>query len=219
MKWTRIQRLAGMLLGISTSLQSLDETSMFVTGRRPKVILNGSLDDCNAIYNLLLHQELDCWKRWWYGVHFPEIVWSSMVDFQNQGVSLPLLQIFGYASHNLESSLKIAIQSKREKVDYIQLGTMFTSSSHPEKSKVEGPELLVEVSAALKSHQTVNADSKPPYLIAVGGVTSKNVKQLLDLGADGVAVISDILSDPTSPRDAAVRIRKGMDEWISKTTR
>jgi thiamine-phosphate pyrophosphorylase len=66
--------------------------------------------------------------------------------------------------------------------DFLLVGTIFPSHSHP-GSPTNGPELL----RTLKRMQL-----KIPFL-AIGGITSANVRQVMEAGADGVAVISAIL--------------------------
>lgn len=74
--------------------------------------------------------------------------------------------------------------------DFLLAGTIFASSSHPGAS-VSGPRLL----RALK-----NAFPTTP-LLAIGGVTSANAREVVTAGADGIAVISAILDAPDIERE------------------
>ncbi len=66
--------------------------------------------------------------------------------------------------------------------DFLLGGTIFASPSHPGGS-VSGPQLI----RALKQ-----GNSTVP-LLAIGGITSVNARQVMEADADGIAVISAIL--------------------------
>jgi len=87
-------------------------------------------------------------------------------------------------------SVAEAVRAQAEGADYVQVGTIFASRSHPDLP-VAGLGLLEAVAAAVSI----------PILV-VGGITAANVGEAMAVGAGGAAVISAILGAP-SPRDAA----------------
>jgi thiamine-phosphate pyrophosphorylase len=92
----------------------------------------------------------------------------------------------------------------REPVDYVALGPIFATSSKPDADAAVGLEVL-------KACRALTA--RP--LVAIGGITIENAAQVLEAGADAVAVIRGLLpelSDGAAPRSRDVRAR--MEEWI-----
>ena len=81
--------------------------------------------------------------------------------------------------------------------DFLVVGTMFASRSHPGEEPA-GPQLL---------RQIVKSCSLPA--IGIGGITAKNCCQVIEAGANGVAVITGILADP-HPGEAARRLKQAM---------
>ena len=81
--------------------------------------------------------------------------------------------------------------------DWLLLGTVFPSASHPGAATI-GAEGVRQVAAA---------DLGP--IVAIGGVTAENAPSVLRAGAHGVAVISAVLAAP-SPRDAARRLHEAV---------
>jgi len=65
-------------------------------------------------------------------------------------------------------------------VDYIAVGSIYPSPTKPEK-KVIGVSFLT----AIKKHINIP-------IIAIGGINTKNVKEVMEKGVDGIAVISTI---------------------------
>jgi thiamine-phosphate pyrophosphorylase len=69
--------------------------------------------------------------------------------------------------------------------DFLLVGTMFASASHPGGSP-NGPQLV----------RTLRDLGLTLPLLAIGGITSANAQQVMEAGADGLAVISAILDAP-----------------------
>ena len=90
-----------------------------------------------------------------------------------------------------------AVQAARDGSDFLIVGTMFASRSHPGEEPA-GPSLVRRI---------VPCCNLP--LIGIGGITAENVAEVLHAGASGVAVISSILASP-DPRDAARRLKEAM---------
>lgn len=92
----------------------------------------------------------------------------------------------------------------REPVDYVALGPIFATSSKPDADAAVGLEVL----------RACRALTARP-LVAIGGITLENAAQVLEAGADSVAVIRGLLPESgagAAPRLADVRAR--MEEWI-----
>lgn len=86
-------------------------------------------------------------------------------------------------------------------MDYLQVGTMFPTGSHPEKgAAVEGPELMAAVDAALRRAGLRQGLA----LVGVGGIAEGNAGRVAVAGADGVAVISGLAAPG---REAAATVR------------
>jgi thiamine-phosphate pyrophosphorylase len=89
-------------------------------------------------------------------------------------------------------------------IDYVELGTIFPSRSHPGGAVVGASEIRATKVCAVP-------------VIAVGGITSDNAATVMEAGASGVAVISAILAEG-DPRDAALRlsehVRRGWEQQL-----
>lgn len=91
----------------------------------------------------------------------------------------------GVSTHNLKQFEEAAATS----ADYIAVGPIFPTSSKVNPDPVVGTELLSRVRSLTR---------KP--IVAIGGITLERAPEVLQAGADSVAVISDILQakDPTA---------------------
>ena len=101
-------------------------------------------------------------------------------------------QWLGCSTHNLDQ-LRIADASP---ADYLAFGPIFPTTSK------EAPDPTVGLSGLAEARQ---ATSKP--LVAIGGITISNARQVVQQGADFVAVISGLLAAP----DLAARAREYLD--------
>lgn len=86
--------------------------------------------------------------------------------------------LLGASVHSCEQALAAAGEA-----DFLLVGTIFSSSTHPGEPPC-GTGLLYEIKQLLPTHP----------LLAVGGITSANAGQAMQAGADGIAVITAILS-------------------------
>lgn len=145
-----------------------------VTRGRARLIVNGSLAVARG-----------CAAD---GLHLPEAAHLPPSD-DRAGLLL------GRSAHDAEG----AARAEAEGADYLVLGTIFPSRSHP-GGVSSGPALVKAVAARV---------SLP--VIAVGGVTPANVANVLHAGACGVAVISAILA-ASDPRAAARSLRTVIDQ-------
>ncbi|MGI5836721.1 MAG: thiamine phosphate synthase [Chloroflexota bacterium] len=86
--------------------------------------------------------------------------------------------LIGASIHSLEE----ALSAEQEGADYLVLGTIFETRSHP-GARPAGLSLVTQVSAAT---------SIP--VVAIGGINCSNAYSVMKAGAQGVAVITAILS-------------------------
>jgi thiamine-phosphate pyrophosphorylase len=90
-------------------------------------------------------------------------------------------QYLGYSTHNLEQLR----QADASSADYLAYGPIFPTASK------EAPDPTVGLDGLVRARQ---ATSKP--LVAIGGITVDNARQVIESGADSVAVISALLDAP-----------------------
>ncbi len=107
--------------------------------------------------------------------------------------------VVGFSTHNT-AQFAAAL---REPVDYLAIGPVFPTRSKENPDPVVGLEGL----AALPARGGLP-------LVAIGGITRENARDVLRAGADSVAVIHDIL--PDNPGYRALRER--MEEWRKLVT-
>jgi thiamine-phosphate pyrophosphorylase len=103
--------------------------------------------------------------------------------------------IIGYSSHNPDQLVAAAA----EPVDYVALGPVYSTSSKENPDPVVGVDQVRRCRALL---------SKP--LVAIGGITRENAREVLAAGADSVAVIADLLPEPCTIESLHAR----MTEWL-----
>ena len=100
-------------------------------------------------------------------------------------------RIVGVSTHNREQ-VKVADGSP---ADYIAIGPVFPTTGKKNPDVIVGLDGVRMARAATKK-----------TLVAIGGITRLNAKAVLDAGADSVAVISDLLSDPRKAANEFLRI-------------
>lgn len=92
--------------------------------------------------------------------------------------------IIGVSTHGEEEALAAAAGP----ADYIALGPIFASSTKRTGRRLLGPGAVARVRART---------DRP--LVAIGGITLDTAGELLQAGADSVAVIADLYRDPDIP--------------------
>jgi thiamine-phosphate pyrophosphorylase len=107
-------------------------------------------------------------------------------------------EVIGFSTHD-ELQLTRADQ---EPVEYLSLGPIFVTNS---KSK---PDPVVGIDG-LRRLQPLT--EKP--LVAIGGITPENARDVLNAGADSVAVISGLLPHTCDQ----ITLRRRAEEWIRLT--
>ena len=93
----------------------------------------------------------------------------------------------GISTHNPE---QIAVADQTD-ADYLAIGPVFATASKANPDPVVG----------LEGVRRARALTRKP-LVAIGGVTRQNARSVIDAGADSVAVISDLLTDPRKSAEA-----------------
>jgi len=104
---------------------------------------------------------------------------------------LPPPMILGVSTHNADQ----ARRARDDGADYVAVGSMFPTGSKISFELV-GPELVRRVRADI-----------PVPLVAIGGITRDNLSQVIEAGADAVAVISAI----GNARDPAAAVREFLE--------
>jgi thiamine-phosphate pyrophosphorylase len=93
--------------------------------------------------------------------------------------------LLGVSTHNLDQLAAAATAA----VDYLAIGPVF-----PTRTK-ENPDPVVGLETVRRARA---ATTRP--LVAIGGITRANARSVVEAGADGVAVISDLLDAPDLAR-------------------
>lgn len=96
--------------------------------------------------------------------------------------------VIGYSTHNVEQ----AQQALALPIDYIAIGPIFATASKSDTSPTLGL-------AGLEAVRQVVGNFP---LVAIGGISHANAREVIEAGADSVAVISALLSDPARIADA-----------------
>lgn len=123
------------------------------------------------------------------GIHLPE---NGVAIAKVRRLVGPGLLI-GRSVHGVEA----ATRAEQEGADYLFVGTMFETASKAGKEP-EGPSLLKKVAGAVRIP-----------LLGIGGITARNVDEVMRADADGAAVISAILAAP-DPGQAAQDLMMAM---------
>ncbi len=154
-----------------------------VTLGRAKLIMNDSTDLCLA-------SGCD-------GVHLGQedlspaaarrILDSAMPDASGEKRILWI----GFSTHNCSQVAEADLLP----VDYIAIGPVFSTSSKARPGPVIGLEGVREAR---------RVTSKP--LVAIGGITRENCLQVVEAGANSVAVIADLVESPSTATEQFLRI-------------
>jgi thiamine-phosphate pyrophosphorylase len=97
----------------------------------------------------------------------------------------------GVSTHNPEQ----VMEADQTSADYMAIGPVFGAASKANPDPVVG---LEGVRAARKL-------TKLP-MVAIGGITRKNCRSVIEAGADSVAVISDLVREPGKSAEEFLRI-------------
>jgi thiamine-phosphate pyrophosphorylase len=97
----------------------------------------------------------------------------------------------GFSTHNLHQ----VSDAEHLPVDYIAVGPVFATASKANPDPVIGLEGV---------QQARRATSKP--LVAIGGITRENCRQVMEAGANSVAVIADLVESPSTATEKFLRL-------------
>ena len=89
-------------------------------------------------------------------------------------------KIVGISTHDVDQ----ARAAERDGADYIGFGPMFDTRTKATVYEPRGPTMLQQIRSAVKLP-----------IVAIGGITERNVQDVWQAGADSAAIISDILQD------------------------
>lgn len=166
--------LAGELLSLALELREATEgRSLLVVNDRADVALAAGAD----------------------GLHLPErgLPVAAARRLLGEG------RLVGRSVHSLAE----AVRAAEEGADYLVVGSIYATRSHPGASPA-GLGLLREVAARV---------SLP--VLAIGGITAERVAEVVQAGASGVAVISAVLGQPEA-EEAARRLGRALRQAWSR---
>lgn len=103
--------------------------------------------------------------------------------------------IMGRSVHSVDG----AVAAEGEGADYVLVGTIYETASKPDTAPA-GLELV-----------SATRDAVDIPLIAIGGIDATNAGEVIEAGADGIAVIGAIW-DADDPAQAATELRGAVDE-------
>jgi thiamine-phosphate pyrophosphorylase len=95
--------------------------------------------------------------------------------------------IIGFSTHNISQ----AVEALNFPVDYLAIGPVFTTKTKKDADEEVGIEGVRKVRRAIGSFP----------IVGIGGINSENFLEVLKAGADSVAVVSDLLSEPNNITD------------------
>ena len=90
--------------------------------------------------------------------------------------------VIGYSTHSVDQ----AVEAAKLPIDYLAIGPIFATATKENPSPVVGLDGLRAVRSATRSIP----------LVAIGGITPANAQEVLATGADSVAMISGLWSEP-----------------------
>jgi len=163
-----------------------DARQMLDQARELKRRLNSSKKD--APVKLIMNDRADlCLAADFDGVHVGQDDLSPAGARKVIGEKLWL----GVSTHNPEQ-LK---EADKTSADYIAVGPVFATSSKANPDPVIG----------LEGVRRARSLTRKP-LVAIGGITRQNCRSVIEAGADSVAVISDLVTDPRKSAEEFLRI-------------
>lgn len=136
-------------------------------------------------------------RRFVDGIQVPETGFPDVGEADMKEMYTAFRRSGGLVGRSIHS-VTAALKAQDEGADFLVLGTVFESRSHP-----GGP------TGGLKLVEDVTTIVDLP-VIAIGGITAENAGKVMSAGASGVAVISAILGDQ-DPEGTARKLRAAMD--------
>ena len=105
--------------------------------------------------------------------------------------------LIGLSTHSVGQ----ALEAIKLPVDYIAVGPVFQTNTK------ENPDAVVGLEGVRQVREAIGAFP----LVAIGGIDFGNYRDVLEAGADSVAVISGLLSDPGKIADTYKRFAAGLN--------
>jgi thiamine-phosphate pyrophosphorylase len=99
--------------------------------------------------------------------------------------------VIGFSTH----SVRQALEAVKFPVDYIAVGPIFDTKTKQNPDETIGLENLRSVRKAIGDFP----------LVAIGGISLENAGDVLEAGADSIAVIGDLLSEPNEISEKITR--------------
>lgn len=90
--------------------------------------------------------------------------------------------IIGFSTHNLEQ----VAEAVRMPIDYLAIGPIYATTTK------ENPDAVVGIEGLKRVREIIGAFP----LVAIGGINFENYLEVLEAGADSVAVISSLVAEP-----------------------
>lgn len=106
--------------------------------------------------------------------------------------------VIGYSTHNIEQ----AIAATKLPIDYLAVGPIFATTTKSDTAPVLGLQGLRAVREAIGVFP----------LVAIGGITHANAREVIGAGADSVAVISALLSDSRRIPEATASLLQDLQD-------
>jgi thiamine-phosphate pyrophosphorylase len=132
---------------------------------------------------LIMNDRADlCLAAAFNGVHL------GQEDLSPQGARAVVgpTRLVGLSTHN---AVQFA-QALAEPVDYLAIGPVFATTSKL------NPDPVVGLAGVSEARRLLRESGRELPLVAIGGITRRNAKAVLQAGADSVAVIGDISVSP-----------------------
>ena len=106
--------------------------------------------------------------------------------------------VIGYSTHNIEQ----AIAATKFPIDYLAIGPIFATTSKSDTAPVLGPDGL----------RTVRQATGAFPLVAIGGISHANAREVIEAGADSVAVINALLSNSSKIPEATQSLLQDLQD-------
>ena len=107
--------------------------------------------------------------------------------------------VIGYSTHNIEQ----AIAATKLPIDYLAIGPIFATTTKTDTAPVLGLEGLRSVRQAIGAFP----------LVAIGGITHKNAREVIAAGADSIAVISALVSNSSRISEATQSLLQDLQDF------
>jgi thiamine-phosphate pyrophosphorylase len=168
-----------------TLIQYRDKTnnsrSVLMHARQLAAIVSGQA-------KLILNDRADlCLISGWDGVHLGQ---DDLAPAEARKI-IGNERWLGISTHNPAQ----IVEADKELANYVAIGPVFSTASK------QNPDPVVGVEGVQKARPLT---SKP--LVAIGGITLSNARSVMDAGADSVAVISALVTNPRKSAEAFLQL-------------